>query len=177
VAHALFERYPGFSEGGLTKARAQVVSRASCAAVARELGLDRRLVDGVEGEFRRDAEKLARNPRVLAAVLEAALGSLFLEHGLAPVEGAIAAAFDDRIADAITTSVDYKTDLQELLARAGRQVVYRTVGVDGPPHNRTFTSAAVVEGEQVGTGQGGTKKDAEQAAAKEALESLVRSRQ
>ena len=176
MAHALFARYPAYSEGELTKARAQVVSRRSCAAVARTLGLGSQLVDAAEADSRADAERFAHNPRVLAALLEAALAGLFLEHGFAAIEDAIASAFDDRIAYAITTSVDFKTDLQELLARAGIQVVYKTVGVDGPPHDRMFTMAAVVEGEQLGTGQGATKKDAEQAAAKEALDSLVRSR-
>jgi len=169
VAHALYSGYPEFSEGRLAKVRSFVVSRASCAVVAHELDLGARLARFNEGE---DAARLARNRNVLAALLEAVLGALFLEHGFAAIEDAIVDAFSDRIEYALTTHVDHKTELQEALARLGKHVTYTVVDAVGPPHERHFTCAAVVGGEQLGVGQGRSKKAAEQEAAREALERL-----
>jgi ribonuclease-3 len=81
-------------------------------------------------------------------------------------------AFDDRIEYAVTTHVDHKTELQEVLARAGRQVSYSVLDVEGPPHDRRFTCAAVIDDEEVGVGRGRSKKAAEQEAAREALAKL-----
>jgi ribonuclease-3 len=169
VAHALYSGHPEFSEGKLAKVRSFVVSRASCAVVAHELDLGTRLARFNEGE---DAARLARNRNVLAALLEAVLGALFLEHGFAAIEEAIVDAFSDRIEYALTTHVDHKTELQEALARLGKQVMYTVVDAVGPPHERHFTCAAVVDGERLGMGEGRSKKAAEQEAAKQALECL-----
>ena len=97
------------------------------------------------------------------------LGALFLEHGFPAIEDAIVNAFRGRIEYALTTHVDHKTELQEALARSGKQVAYVVLSVEGPPHERHFTSAAVVDGEQIGVGEGRSKKAAEQEAAREAL--------
>src|SRR5206468_7873923 len=113
-----------------------------------------------------------RNRNVLAALLEAALAALFLEHGFEKIEQPIVQAFSGRINYALTSHVDYKTELQEALARRGQAVNYAVLEVEGPPHDRRFTCAAVIEGEQLGVGSGGSKKSAEQEAAKEALAKL-----
>jgi ribonuclease-3 len=118
---------------------------------------------------REEVERLSRNRNVLAALLEAALAALYLEHGFEAVEPAIVAAFTPQIDYALTTHVDHKTELQEQLARSGRSVSYTVLDVEGPPHDRSFTAAAVIDGEVVGTGSGRSKKDAEQAAAQQAL--------
>jgi ribonuclease III len=173
VAHALFVRHPDFTEGKLAKVRSHVVSRATCADVARELGLGRRLAEqAAPTQTEEELERLSGNRNVLAAVIEAALGAIFLQHGFAAIEDAVVAAFSDQIEHAITSRVDYKTDLQELLARTGRQVAYTEVSVEGPPHERRFTCAAVIDGKELGRGEGGTKKAAEQEAAREALGKL-----
>jgi ribonuclease III len=173
IAHELYDRYPQFSEGRLAKIRSHVVSRASCAVVARELDLGRRLGrHGGEGLQEEEIERLAMNRNVLAALLEAVLGALFLEHGFATIEAAIVDAFSARIDYALTTHVDHKTELQEALARTGRQVAYSVLAAEGPPHERHFTCAAMVDGEQLGVGEGHSKKAAEQEAAREALEKL-----
>lgn len=169
MAHELYERYPDFSEGRLAKIRSHVVSRASCAVVARELDLGLRLVQHNDGLQPDELERLAKNRNVLAALLEAALGALFLEHGFAPIERAVVASFAGRIEYALNTHVDHKTELQEALARIGRQVVYVVRSAEGPPHERHFRCAAVVDGEELGLGEGGSKKAAEQEAAREAL--------
>jgi ribonuclease III len=172
VAHEIYERYPGFTEGRLAKIRSHVVSRASCAVVARELGLGARLGELARDMPADDLERLANNRNVLAALLEAVLGALFLQHGFPPIEQAIVDAFSDRIEYALTSHVDHKTELQEVLARTGKQVSYIVLAAEGPAHDRHFTCAALVDGEQLGTGAGSTKKAAEQEAARGALERL-----
>jgi ribonuclease-3 len=172
IARTLYERFPDFSEGRMAKIRSHVVSRASCAVVSRGLGLGTRLRENAMGLPDDEIIRLVRNRNVLAAVLEAALAALFLEHGFEPIEQAIVGAFDPRIQYALTHHVDHKTELQEQLARSGRAVNYAVVEVEGPPHDRLFTAAAVVDGAELGTGRGRSKKDAEQQAAKQALETL-----
>jgi ribonuclease III len=169
IAHELFDRYPDFSEGRLAKIRSHVVSRASCAVVARELGLGARLAESAVEPPTEELQRLVRNRNVLAALLEAALAALFLEHGFAHVERAIVDAFSGRIQYALTSHVDHKTELQEALARRGRQVAYAVLEVEGPPHDRRFTCAAMINGEQAGVGAGRSKKAAEQEAARLAL--------
>ena len=85
---------------------------------------------------------------------------------------AIVAAFEDRIEYARTSHVDNKTELQEALARTGRQVQYVVLEVEGPPHDRRYVCAALVDGDQAGVGRGSTKKAAEQEAAEQVLRSL-----
>jgi ribonuclease-3 len=169
VANALYARHPDYPEGRLTKARAHVVSRATCAVVGSALGLGERLAARAPAGLEDDAKRLAVTPSVVGAVLEAALGALFLEHGFAAVEAAIVAAFSEHIETAVSSRVDPKSDLQELLARSGRRVTYTELSAEGPPHDRRFTCAAVVDGEELGRGEGRTKKDAEQEAARRAL--------
>jgi len=173
IAHALYNDYPDFSEGRLAKIRSHVVSRASCAVVARDLELGARL-QAIGRELIPEDElgRLMKNRNVLAALLEASLAALFLEHGFRKIEQAIVEAFAARIEYALTSHVDFKTELQEALARRGRSVSYSVLNVDGPPHDRTFTCAATVDGEQVGVGHGQSKKAAEQAAAQEVLAKL-----
>jgi ribonuclease III len=119
-----------------------------------------------------ELERLAENRNVLAALVEAALGALYLEHGFEAVRPAVLAAFAERIEYTLTTYVDFKTELQEELARRNQSVSYSVLDVDGPPHDRTFTCAAVIDGEEAGVGRGPSKKAAEQNAAREALEGL-----
>jgi ribonuclease III len=172
IARELFERYPDFSEGRLAKIRSHVVSRASCAVVARQLALGDRLTERGADIPADELHRLAHNRNVLAALLEAALAALFLEHGFEPIERPIVEAFSGRIEYALTSHVDYKTELQEALARRGQAVNYSVLDVEGPPHNRSFRCAAMIDGKQLGVGTGASKKAAEQEAAKEALHVL-----
>jgi ribonuclease-3 len=174
TARALYDRYPDFSEGRMAKIRSHVVSRASCAVVARELGLGERLIQRGEGLApAEELERLARNRNVLAALLEASLAALYLQHGFEPIRDAVVAAFDGRIVYALTTHVDHKTELQEELARRGLQVAYNVLEVKGPPHDRVFICAAMIDGEEAGVGEGRSKKAAEQDAARQALDRLL----
>jgi ribonuclease-3 len=173
IAEELYDRFPAAAEGRLAKIRAHVVSRQSCAVVGGRLDLGRRLIElatpGESGEL----ERLARNRNVLSALVEACLGALYLEHGFEPIRKAIVAAFADQIEFAFEGHVDYKTELQEELARRGLAVSYAVLDVEGPPHARTFTCTAAIDGEEFGVGTGPSKKAAEQMAARTALERVT----
>ena len=171
LAHELYTRFPDYDEGQMAKIRSAVVSRASCAIVARELNLGDRLVAEATDPTE-ELTRLATNRNVLAAVLEAALAAIYLEHGFEPIAPAIVGAFNGRIEFALNNQVDHKTELQEQLARSGRSVNYALLNAEGPPHNRAFTCAAVIDGEEAGVGRGPSKKAAEQNAAREALARL-----
>jgi ribonuclease III len=174
IAHHLYRRFPNSAEGDLAKVRAHVVSRASCAAVATDLGLDRDV--RARGEALAAApveiEALSRSPGVLAAIVEAVVGAGYLELGLDAVSVPIVSAFSGRIEYALAEHVDHKTVLQEELARRGASVTYAVADVSGPPHQRWFTSLALVEGQELGRGSARSKKGSEQLAARQALDHL-----
>jgi len=167
VATALYERYPDLAEGQLSRVRADVVSRKSCAEVARLLGLDEMLAEHlVEGAT------LATSTNVLAAVLESALAVLYLDRGIDAIREPIADAFGSIAEQSLTSGPDSKTQLQELLARRGVTATYELLSTEGPPHDRRFRCAVLIAGETAGVGEGRSKKDAEQLAAAEALAAL-----
>ncbi len=143
------------------------MSCRSCAVVAAELSLDKRLE-----KFGIVTEDLRRSGNVIAALMEAVVAALYLEHGVEAIREPVVAAFEGQIQEALTVPTDHKTALQEELAKTGRRVEYATINVTGPAHERTFTCAVVLEGEQIGVGMGRTKKDAEQEAARQALARL-----
>ena len=172
VARALYDRFPDASEGRLAKIRAHVVSRQSCAAVARELGLGDHLLERAQDVPDAELSRISRSRNVLAALLEAAIAAVYLAHGFEAVEAAIVDAFDGRIEYARTGHIDSKTELQEALARSGRQVAYLVLDVEGPAHDRRFVCAAMIDETQVGVGKGSTKKAAEQEAASQALAAI-----
>jgi ribonuclease-3 len=172
IARELYERFPDYQEGHLAKIRAHVVSRQSCAVVGRRLELGELLAAHGEGIDAQELSRLAANRNVLAALVEATLGALYLEHGFEPIRAAVVEAFADRIDYAVQGHVDFKTELQEELARRGMTVSYSVVAVEGPPHDRRFTCAAVIDEREAGVGTGASKKAAEQAAAGEALERI-----
>ena len=172
IAQELYERFPDYAEGRLAKIRAHVVSRQSCAVVGRRLGLGEVFAEHAGDVDADELTRLAGNRNVLSALVEACLGALYLEHGFETIREPIVAAFRERIDYALEGHVDFKTELQEELARRGLSVVYSVLEVEGPPHDRLFTCAATIDGEVKGRGHGASKKAAEQAAAREALEEL-----
>jgi ribonuclease III len=158
-----------FGAGRLTKIRAQAVSGRSCRIVAERIGIPERM-RGLEPEPTPANEALTRTERVLASVIEAVIGACYLEHGYEKTAAAVVDAFGPEIERALSEPADYKSALQERLARRGATVTYLVRAEDGPPHDRTFEVAAVISGEEVARGSGRSKKDAEQAAASAALD-------
>jgi ribonuclease-3 len=113
---------------------------------------------------------LVASDRILASVCEAVIGAAYLAFGFERVAPAIVEAFADQVDDALARPVDFKSLLQERLARRSEIVVYDIESEEGPPHNRSFVAVAQVAGDVIGRGAGKTKKSAEQEAASQALE-------
>jgi ribonuclease-3 len=175
VTTHLYPRLAAESHGAgrLTKIRAQAVSGRSCRVVAERLGLPERLRAAAPQDAGAAAtELLVRTERVLASVIEAVIGACYLAYGYEQTAPAVVEAFGPEIEVALVSPADFKSALQERLARRGALVRYEVVGEDGPPHDRTFEVSATVEGAEVARGSGRSKKDAEQAAAAAALDAL-----
>ena len=160
-----------YGAGRLTKIRAQAVSGRSCRVVAERLGIPDRL-RALAPEPSPANEALTRTERVLASIIEAVIGACYLEHGYDRTAAAVVDAFGPEIDRALDDPEDHKSALQERLARRGATVSYAVTDESGPPHERTFEVVAVINGEELGKGTGRSKKDAEQAAASAALESM-----
>jgi ribonuclease III len=161
-----------FGAGELTKIRAQAVSGRSCRAVAERLELPTRLRSAAPRSVAATVDSLVSTERVLASVIEAVIGACYLEHGYGQTASAVVEAFAPEIEDALQHPADFKSTLQERLAQRGELVNYEVVDESGPPHDRTFRISAIVSGVKVGRGTGRSKKDAEQEAARVALEVL-----
>jgi ribonuclease-3 len=161
-----------FGPGRLTKIRAQAVSGRSCRDVAERLGVPERLSTAAPPEAASSVPALVNTERVLASVIEAVIGACFLAFGYERTAEAVVAAFAPEIEDALENPVDFKSALQERLARRGALVTYDVVDEQGPPHDRVFSVAATIGGVEVARGRGRSKKDAEQEAAQAALEAL-----
>jgi ribonuclease-3 len=173
VSTHLYPRFERYGAGRLTKVRAQAVSGPSCARVAQGLGVPAELrAAAPEGTTGRSAEMLLMSERVLASVCEAIIGAAYLAFGFERTAPAVVRSFSAEIDDALEHPVDYKSVLQERLARRAELVTYRTVAEQGPAHDRSFVTVAEVGGEELGRGQGKTKKGAEQEAALQALDAL-----
>lgn len=163
VTEALYRRHPDQPEGELAKMRAATVSQRALAEIARDVGLGDYLLlgRGELGTGGRDKDS------ILSDTLEALFGAVYLTHGLETartlVERLVGPTLE-RAAD-LGAGLDWKTSVQELVARLGLGVPrYEVTGV-GPDHARTFTARILVADEEVGVGTGSAKKFAEQEAA------------
>ncbi|HEY4996929.1 MAG TPA: putative dsRNA-binding protein, partial [Solirubrobacteraceae bacterium] len=162
-----------FGAGRLTKIRAQAVSGPSCRVVAERLGIPQRLLAAAPPGVGESALALVETERVLASVIEAVIGACYLHAGYERTAEAVVEAFGPEIEEALEHPVDFKSALQELLARRGAEVAYEITGEDGPPHERIYSVVARVEGRELGSGSGRSKKHAEQEAARAAVEQLA----
>jgi ribonuclease-3 len=174
VAEHLFTRFPRSDIGRLTKVHGQAVSGRACAAVAVELGLPEALEATAPSSREGGIEvgALLASERAMASLCEAAIGACYLHHGFEATTEATVAAFAEQIEIASEELLDFKSALQELLARDGSRVRYEVVSEAGPPHNRRFEVAALVNSNVLGTGTGRSKKAAEQEAAQVAMDRL-----
>src|SRR5436190_15964475 len=135
-----------FGAGRLTKIRAQAVSGVSCGAVAERLLLPQRLRAAAPHAAQDSAAALVVTERVLASVIEAVIGACYLHAGYERTAAAVVEAFQPEISNALTHPVDFKSTLQERLARRAETVEYEVAAEDGPPHDRTFEVVATVGG-------------------------------
>ncbi|MDA8302722.1 MAG: ribonuclease III [Actinomycetota bacterium] len=162
----LFRRYPEFPEGELAKARAAVVNSASLASVAREVDLGSALLLG-KGE---DASGGRSKASILADSMEAVIGAIYLDGGYELAEEVVLRLVADRLHVAAKGPGvdDYKTRLQELCARDYDEPPFYRVTEHGPDHAKVFEAEVLVAGYSRGKGQGRSKKQAEQMAARSA---------
>ncbi len=171
VSQRLMDRFPLASEGDLSKMRAAVVDEAGLAAMARALGLGALLRLGRGEELTGGREKAS----LLADAMEAVIAAVYLEHGVGPAIGLVDRFLEEAFARAAagTLDRDWKTQLQELAqGRLRASPRYRVAAELGPDHAKVFEVELEVAGEVLGRGSGRSKKDAEQAAARMALEAL-----
>lgn len=171
VSEYLMNICPDSTEGILSRIRAAVVSEPTLANVARRIGLGDFILlgKGEEQTGGRDKDSL------LADCLEAVIASVYLDSGQASATEFIIKFFEDMIKKSCEAGgiVDYKTELQELCQERLKQLPkYRVVSESGPDHQKIFKVELLINGQQYGSGSGRSKKEAEQHAAKEALNKL-----
>jgi len=171
LSRMLLERFPDSREGDLTKIRASLVDEGSLASLAEEIGLGAFLKLG-RGEERSGG----RGKRsLLADAYEALMAAVYLDGGIEPVQRLVEAHFARLLAgrEVMSAGRDFKTDFQELAhALRGSMPRYVLRGISGPDHERRFTVALFIGDELMGEGAGRSKKEAEQAAAREGIARL-----
>jgi ribonuclease-3 len=170
VATHLFLTYPDIPEGELTKVRASVVNSATLAEIAAELGLGPHMMLG-KGE---DQSGGREKPSILADATEAIIGAVYIDRGWQAARDVVMRLLGTRVEEAAAGpgGQDYKTRLQELCARRFDQLPRYAVTDEGPDHAKEFEATVHIQGRPYGTGRGRSKKQAEQAAAREAWTAL-----
>lgn len=167
VGEYLYLTYPDKPEGELTKMRAAVVNETTLARKARDIGLGQALFLG-KGE---QASGGRDRPSILADALEAVIGAVYLQHGFEEVRRFILKMLISEINELNEGNYgDFKTMLQERAQKKECNVEYRILEEKGPDHDKLFTAGVFIEGSLMGKGTGKTKKEAEQHAARFALE-------
>ena len=173
VSNYLFNLKPALSEGEMTKIRAQLVCEPSLESYARNLNLGQLMLLGRGEENSGGRER----PTVLADAFEAFIGAMYLDLGMDVAYSFVHEIIHNAYQQGSVTQVfDYKSTLQELVqADSKKAIEYRIVSETGPAHNRSFESIVLLDGITLGRGIGKTKKEAEQQAAKGAIEILAKS--
>ncbi|SDM54062.1 RNAse III [Psychrobacillus sp. OK028] len=175
VSQYLFQQYTGMSEGELTKLRAAIVCEPSLVLFANELNFGKYVLLGKGEELTGGRER----PALLADVFEAFIGALYLDQGLEPViEFLEKIVFPKIELGAFSHVMDYKSQLQEIIQQQNNGTLsYEIVEEKGPAHNRTFVSRVILNTKELGIGNGRSKKEAEQQAARLAILALRDSEQ
>ncbi|MDH4227516.1 MAG: ribonuclease III [Deltaproteobacteria bacterium] len=172
ISALLYERLPDVPEGELTKLRARIVNKKALSDAAVNAGIKELLLLG-KGERKGGG---ADNPSILADAFEAVIGLLYTEAGADASREFIVKTLGESIDAALkaeASDFDWKGILQEASQRMFFvSPIYEVVREDGPSHKKVFTVGVSIKGEELGSGTGATKKEAEQAAAKAAFEKL-----
>ncbi len=175
VAEQLYREHPDLDAGELTKILNQTVSGVACAAVGDAIGIPKMLLEaepgGPEGAGT-PARLLLEGERPLPEVTEAVIGACFLQFGYERTAASVRQAFGSRIETVQSTRTDFKSALQELVARDGGVVEYEVVDARGPSHERIYEVVVRLQDKEIGRGEGRSKKAAGQAAAEKGLEVL-----
>ncbi len=169
VAEYLYKTRSTWPEGELTRFRASLVCEENLDYVARDLNLGSYLLLG-KGE---EACGGRTRNSIIADAMEAVLAAVYLDGGMEEVFKIIKTFILDRVGTREAANRDYKTALQELVQRkSGSVLTYHLTGTQGPDHAKTFFMEVQLNGRSIGAGQGRTKKEAEQMAARAGIEVL-----
>lgn len=169
VARVLYDRYPDATEGALSKMRSAIVSRMNFAHFAQELKIDKQLLLG-KGEENTGGRLRQSN---LAGAFESVIGAIFIDGGYRKVYGIITKLLKDCLNGDEEIFKDYKTRLQEIAQKKFRKVPkYKVVLEEGPPHDKSFHIEVKLGRKCFGKGIGRNKKQAEQEAAREGLDTI-----
>jgi ribonuclease-3 len=171
VTDHLFRNFPDLAEGELAKVRAAVVNAGVLADLAAALGIGPALALG-KGE---DASGGRDKPSILSDAMEAVIGAVYLDGGWQAASELVMLVLAEKIAEAATGpgGQDYKTRLQELAAQRLDTLPRYEVSEEGPDHAKRFFATVFINEEACGTGEGRSKKQAEQAAAQKAWRALT----
>jgi len=172
TAEFLYGKQPAIPEGSMTKLRAELVCEKTLCETAKALDIGSFMRLG-KGEDRSGGRE---RPSILADMVESVIAAIFLDSGMEEAQRFIHATVLNGVdVKAESRITDYKTALQEKVQeKPGASVSYALVSESGPDHNKTFTFAVMINGTASGIGKGRTKKEAEQMAARQALESLYK---
>lgn len=170
VGEFLFEKFPNDTEGGLSKKRASIVNEEVLSELALDMELNKLMHLGKGETLTGGAQK----PRLIASSFEAIVGALYLDGGFEVTKDFIRREFTTltaRVCGSEDFEKDYKTRLQELVQKSLKETPkYEVLAEEGPPHDREFLVCVKVKEDVWAQGRGRSKKNAEQSAAKNALE-------
>jgi ribonuclease-3 len=169
ISEYLFEHYPAWDQGELSKAKASIVMEGALAEASRRLGLDKyiRLGPGEEASGGR------QRTSILGDVFEAVIAAIYLSNGIEAARKFVIEQLEpalEKVAQGEIGGDDFKSRLQEISQAQWRKTpTYRVILESGSPHDKTFTVEVIVENDVFGQGSGKSKKEAEQTAAHEAV--------
>ncbi|MEW6553251.1 MAG: ribonuclease III [Actinomycetota bacterium] len=170
VSDHLYRKHPELNEGDLTRIRANLVNMSSLAETAREAGIGQYILLSKEEKADGGSEKAS----IIADALEALIGAVYLDRGLDEAGSLCLRLFEKRLEDAVSGTLDYdfKSRLQEMVVKEKGTLPRYRLREEGPDHRKTFHAVVYIASEKMGQGSGSSKKEAEQAAAREALDRL-----
>lgn len=171
ITEALFTNYANLTEGEMTKARASIVCEASLLKCSNSMGIGKYLLLGKGEELTGGRARIS----ILSDAFESLIGAVYIDGGIKYAREFITEVMNQLISDSVNGAVfmDYKTELQEILQKDGdHRIIYEIVEERGPDHNKIFVSQLIIGDIVKGIGEGKSKKEAEQNAAKSALEGV-----
>ncbi|TYQ13323.1 UNVERIFIED_CONTAM: ribonuclease-3 [Acetivibrio alkalicellulosi] len=171
ISENIYSNYSHLSEGEMTKFRSNVICETSLARCAKKINIGEYLLLGKGEENTGGRNRIS----ILSDAVEALIGAIYIDGGIENTKPFVLHQMGEMIDESIKGLIfmDYKTQLQEVLQKGNdKKIIYEIIDEKGPDHNKVFVSQVKVDGIAAGTGKGRTKKEAEQMAAKSALETL-----
>ena len=171
ITSYLYKKYSNFTEGEMAKIRSVLINRETLFKIAREIKIDQQILLSENEESCKGRKKIS----ILANSVEALIGAIYVDKEIDFTFNWVLERYEDKIKENIKTSeiIDYKTYLQEVIqADYSKLARYKLIKSEGPDHNKSFYSAVMIDDEIIGRGEGKSKKDSEQDAAKNTLKTL-----